>query len=131
MPFCPEIAVGFGAPRLPAEIAGSASGADVLNGVGRVIDKEGRDLTVSYIQGAGAALTQVQNTGCRYALLKENSPSCGVNLIYDGGFSGRKHASSGVTATLLRWHGIMVFCENEIERLISAISGEEKGFGHR
>lgn len=49
--------------------------------------------------------------GITRAVLKENSPSCGSCRIYDGSFSGRKIPGEGVTARLLREHGIAVYSE--------------------
>ncbi|MCB0313913.1 MAG: DUF523 domain-containing protein, partial [Calditrichaeota bacterium] len=51
----------------------------------------------------------------RMAILKESSPSCGSQLIYDGSFSGRKIKGSGVTTTLLENNRIKVFNEYQIE----------------
>ena len=52
--------------------------------------------------------------GCKEAILKEGSPSCGSNYIYDGTFSGNKIQGEGVTTSLLRKHGIKVISENEV-----------------
>ena len=46
--------------------------------------------------------------GCRFAVLKENSPSCGCGCIYDGTFTGRKIPGMGIAAGLLTNHGITV-----------------------
>ncbi|WP_308307012.1 DUF523 domain-containing protein [Vibrio parahaemolyticus] len=45
----------------------------------------------------------------KYAVLAENSPSCGSSNIYDGRFSGTKVNGSGVIATLLESSGIKLF----------------------
>ncbi|MGO8352268.1 DUF523 domain-containing protein, partial [Rhizobium johnstonii] len=50
----------------------------------------------------------------RYALLIDGSPSCGSGFIYDGTFSGRKHAGNGVTAAALKADGVEVFSDCEI-----------------
>jgi len=47
-------------------------------------------------------------------ILKEGSPSCGSNYIYDGSFSGIKKPGKGITAALLEENGIRVFSEREI-----------------
>lgn len=114
---CPEQAAGLGTPRPPAEIEGAMSGYDVLTGKARVFDSSGIDVSGLYALGARAALDLARENGCRYALLKENSPSCGPRFVYDGSFSGVKHDGSGVTAALLHEHGITVFSETEIDRL--------------
>jgi uncharacterized protein YbbK (DUF523 family) len=60
------------------------------------------------------ALAQCQANNVRFALLKESSPSCGRNSIYDGTHSGRKVAGMGWTAQLLEHNGIRVFSEEQL-----------------
>jgi uncharacterized protein YbbK (DUF523 family) len=108
---------GFSVPRLPAEIAAGGDGESVLSGKGRVIEETGGDVTAQFVAGAQAALAVAQANDCRFALLIDGSPSCGSRTIYDGKFIGQKHSGAGVTATLLRSHGIEVFADTEIEDL--------------
>ncbi|KVD90270.1 purine-nucleoside phosphorylase [Burkholderia stagnalis] len=117
VPVCPELAAGFGVPRPPAEIADGASGQQVLAGGARVVETTGKDVTAPYIAGAQVALSLARAHGCGFALLADGSPSCGSRFIYDGSFAGRKHPGAGVTAALLRQHGIEVFAESEIDAL--------------
>jgi len=110
---CPEMAGGLPAPRPPCE-----RDCDT----GHIFDKTGIDYTDGFEKGAAIALALVQKENIRFALLKEQSPSCGVNLIYDGTFTSRKIPGSGLTATLLRRAGVQVFSEFEIEKLSKIIS---------
>jgi uncharacterized protein YbbK (DUF523 family) len=119
---CPEMAGGFSVPRLPAEIENGKSGADVLAGCARVLDRDGRDISDGFLAGAQTALNVAQRNGCAYALLIDGSPSCGSLQVFDGSFSGRKHAGHGVTAALLLANGIEVFAPAEIERLAGLIA---------
>lgn len=48
------------------------------------------------------------------AILKEYSPSCGSNKIFDGTFSGIKIDGAGITARLLKENGIEVISEEQI-----------------
>jgi uncharacterized protein YbbK (DUF523 family) len=114
---CPELAGGFETPRLPAEIERGLSGADVLAGRARVLESGGRDVTAAYLDGARAALDLARQTGCIAALLIDGSPSCGSRAIYDGTFSGAKHAGEGVTAALFIAAGLPVFSHEEVEAL--------------
>ena len=41
-------------------------------------------------------------------ILQSRSPSCGVNAIYDGSFSGKLISGRGVFADLLQKNGIKV-----------------------
>ncbi|GIO66735.1 DUF523 domain-containing protein [Paenibacillus sp. FSL M7-1455] len=114
---CPELMGGFATPREPAEIQGG-TGADVLDGQARVIEKSGRDVSEMYVKGAYAALEVIRGLGARLVVLKEYSPSCGSLMIYDGKFENRKVAGSGVTAALLQREGIEVISEEQfLERL--------------
>jgi len=114
---CPELAGGFETPRLPAEIERGMTGADVLAGRARVLDSAGVDVTAAYVDGAKAALDLARQTGCVAALLIDGSPSCGSRAIYDGTFSGAKHAGEGVTAALFAAAGLPVFSHQEVEAL--------------
>ncbi len=114
---CPERMAGMGIPREPAEISDGATGEDVLAGRARVFTAVGEDVTDAFVAGAKAALAAALANGCRCALLTDGSPSCGSRSIYDGSFAGRRHVGSGVTAALLRRHGIDVFSPEQIEEL--------------
>ena len=77
IPFCPEIYGGLPTPRTPAEIQS-----------GRVVTKDGRDVTKAYEKGAAAALA-----------------------VYDGTFTGRLVPGDGVTAACFRSRGIPICTE--------------------
>ncbi|WP_026580937.1 DUF523 domain-containing protein [Bacillus sp. J33] len=109
---CPELLGGFSTPREPAEIVGGG-GEDVLDGKAKVVEKSGRDVTELYIQGAYAALEEALNIKAKIVVLKENSPSCGSSMIYNGEFKGTKTAGNGVTAALLKRKGLTVISEEQ------------------
>ena len=100
---CPECLGGLKIPRLPAEIR-----------AGRVFDSAGQDLTPAFKLGAARTLAIARKYGISKAILKERSPSCGSSLIYDGSFSGRKVTGQGITAALLRAHGLLVCSEEDL-----------------
>lgn len=87
-----------------------------------MFEATGTDVTARYVAGAQAALETARQNNCRFALLVDGSPSCGSGFIYDGSFGGRKHSGTGVTAALLRNHGIEVFAETEIDALANRLS---------
>lgn len=132
---CPELAAGLGVPRAPNEIEGGAGGLAVLAGQARVLDREGRDWSAQFVQGADAALALALEWGIRVALLKQASPSCGSRVIYDGHFQGGRLAGQGVTAARLAAAGIEVFGEDEIEAAAKALcrldAGNEAGTAPR
>lgn len=107
IPVCPEVLGGLSTPRPPAE----------LQPDGRVINREGEDVTAAYLEGAGLALEIARQQGCTLAVLKANSPSCGSNLIYDGTFSGTRIRGQGVAARLIAEAGIPVVDEQGLDIL--------------
>lgn len=115
---CPELAGGFQVPRPPAEIEAGHDGDDVLDGRARVLEISGGDVSAAYIDGARIALDVARENGCRHALLIDGSPSCGSGFVYDGSFSGVRHAGQGVTAALLRRNGIAVYSDLEVDQLV-------------
>lgn len=101
---CPEQLGGLSTPRSPAEIVD-----------GRVITKEdNKDVTENFVRGAEETLKIARLYVCSEAILKEGSPSCGCNLIYDGSFSGKKISGKGITAKLLEEEGIKVKSEKDL-----------------
>jgi uncharacterized protein YbbK (DUF523 family) len=66
----------------------------------------------AFLKGARETLRIAQLTGCRRALLKERSPSCGVHLIHRG---ESMVAGRGVTAALLMAAGIDVMSEADLQ----------------
>jgi len=121
VPLCPEVAGGLPTPRAAAEIPGG-QGAQVLDGATPVITTAGEDVSAQFLAGAYQALELVQQHAIRIAVLKANSPSCGNLLTYDGTFSGSKVSGEGVTAALLKRHGVQVFSELELVEAARALN---------
>ena len=97
IPVCLEVLGGLPIPREPAEIV---NGIVSLND-GTSVDKEFRE-------GAMRALEIVKEQNADIVILQSRSPSCGVNAIYDGSFSGKLISGKGVFADLLQKNGIKV-----------------------
>ena len=106
VPVCPEREGGLPTPRTPSERRGEA-----------VVMQDGTDVTAQYRCGAEAALALCRREGCAVALLKERSPSCGSGVIYDGSFTHTLISGDGVTAELLRQHGLKIYGESELDLL--------------
>ncbi|MDP4093244.1 MAG: DUF523 domain-containing protein [Bacillota bacterium] len=113
IPVCPEQLGGCPTPRPAAEIFNS-TGADVLDGTGKIKRINGEDAAPEFIKGAEEVLNIARLAGCSKAILKSKSPSCGCGNIYDGTFSGKLVPGNGVTAELLLRNGIEVLTENDI-----------------
>ena len=107
VPVCPEQLGGLPTPRESSERRGGA-----------VVTSSGNDVTAQYVRGAQQALYLADTLGCRVALLKERSPSCGSGEIYDGTFSRTLVPGDGVTAALLKERGITVYGESKLEQLL-------------
>ncbi|WP_404342225.1 DUF523 domain-containing protein [Pseudoalteromonas mariniglutinosa] len=109
--FCPEAAGGLSTPRDPAEINND-----------KVISNKGDDVTAAFRLGAKKTLRVCQQYGIKFALLKESSPSCGRNTIYNGEHQGIKIAGMGLTAALLEENGVRVFSEQQLPALLQALA---------
>jgi uncharacterized protein YbbK (DUF523 family) len=114
-------------PRPPAQIQGTGGGGAVLAGQARVRTVHGADVTTAFVDGAQVALATAQRHGIRLAVLKEKSPSCGARLIHDGTFAGVRIPGMGVTAALLRAHGIDVFPETDLAGAAVRLAELERG----
>lgn len=106
-PVCPEVMGGLPTPRVASENIGD-----------KVFNQDGIDNTTFFNKGASKALEVYYNNKCEFAILKESSPSCGSNKIYDGTFSGKKIPGMGVTAKLFKENGIKIYTEEDIDYLL-------------
>ena len=103
---CPEVLGGLPTPRTPSEIQPD----------GRVLTRQGEDVTEAFVRGAERAAAICRAHGCTGAVLKARSPSCGRGTIYDGSFTGARVAGNGIFAQLLLDAGIPVRTEEEFDR---------------
>ena len=109
IPVCPEVMGGLPTPREPSEIRD-----------GRVVSRDGRDVTEAFRRGAREAEKIARTCGCGCALLKERSPSCGLGKVYDGTFSGTLTDGDGLCARLLADCGLRVIGESRAEELLAS-----------
>ena len=104
---CPECAGGLPVPREPAELK-NCTGKDVLSGKGKVVSKDGKDVTAEFVKGAYSSLKILKENGIKTVILKAKSPSCGFGKIYNGEFTGTLTDGNGVAAQLFYDNGIEV-----------------------
>ena len=134
IPICPEQLGGLPTPRVAAERVGNKlprskpcistvqgkptrySGPPVGGSASRnkVLRKDGVDVTKEFSKGAKEALRIAKLVGCKKAILKARSPSCGSGKVYDGTFSGTLIDGDGVCAELFKKNGIEVVTEEQI-----------------
>lgn len=110
---CPEQLGGLQTPRNPVELNNIAD--KVIEEEGKAISNSGEDVTKQFINGAYETLKIAKELGATRAILKEGSPSCGANYVYDGTFTGNKIKGKGITAYLLEKEGITVFSDEDLE----------------
>ena len=120
---CPELAGGLGVPRERCEIV-RGGGEDVLSSSesqdgksfdfpARVITDSGKDVTENYVRGSAAALAIAKRLGIKMAILKSNSPACGIGRIYNGHFTYTLKSGDGVFAAMLRREGFVLYNEKD------------------
>ena len=97
IPICPEMLAGLGCPRTPVEI---------VKGV--VTDRNGHVVDAPLREAVTQALEQLQTQDIHCAVLQSRSPTCGVNQIYDGTFTGTRIPGSGIFAQALKDAGYRV-----------------------
>ena len=108
IPVCPELAGGLSVPRSPCEI---------VNGV--VKNDQGENVDHPFRSGAEECLKKAVEEKIDLAILQSRSPSCGVNEIYDGTFSGKRIEGRGVFAALLAEHGFRVIDVSDMKEIIT------------
>lgn len=109
---CPEQLGGLPTPRVPSEMNSNAR--EILKEKGKIFTKDGRDVTEKFIKGAKEVEEIAKKLNIEGAILKDGSPSCGVNYVYDGKFTGNKIKGRGITTEILVQNGISVISENDI-----------------
>lgn len=99
---CPEEFGGLKTPRDPSEIK---------NGI--VISRSGVDVSEYFKKGKEICVNLAKINNIDLAILKESSPSCGVNDIYDGTFTNKKIKGMGITSRALKDLGIKIYSEKD------------------
>ena len=110
LPVCPEVAGGMPVPHPPCDI-------DASSPVLRVVDADGRDMTEPFAEGARRCADAACAAGCKFAVMKAKSPSCGSGQVYDGSFSGALIPGWGVASALMRERGIRIIDETQLDLL--------------
>ena len=107
IPICPEQLGGLTTPRVPSEIK-----------EGRVINKDGIDVTKNFNDGAIEVLKLCKELNIDKAILKSKSPSCGYNEVYDGNFNGTLVKGNGILTDMLIDNDIKVISSDNLKDMI-------------
>ena len=100
---CPEIMAGMGCPRNPIEI---------VDGV--LTDCHGKNVDALIRKSVMEIMERIRDEEIQCAILQSRSPTCGVNQVYDGTFSGKLIPGSGVFAKSLMDAGYLVIDVEDI-----------------
>ena len=100
---CPEIMAGMGCPRNPIEI---------VDGV--LTDCHGKNVDSLLRKSVMEIMDRIRDEEIQCAILQSRSPTCGVNQVYDGTFSGKLVPGSGVFAKSLMDAGYLVIDGEDI-----------------
>ena len=101
---CPEMMAGMSCPRTPIEI---------VNGV--LMDRNGNSVEAAMQDAIAKVLDGIRNEEIECAILQSRSPTCGVNQIYDGSFSGVRITGSGKFAQALKDAGYRVIDAEDVK----------------
>jgi uncharacterized protein YbbK (DUF523 family) len=94
---CPEMLANMPIPRPCAEIVDEV-----------VMDDKGNNVDSDYRKAVALALEKVEGEKIDLAILQSRSPTCGVNNIYDGTFTGKLISGQGLFAKALITKGYPV-----------------------
>ena len=100
---CPEIMAGMGCPRNPIEI---------VDGV--LTDCHGKNVDSLIRRSVMEIMDRIRDEEIYCAILQSRSPTCGVNQVYDGTFSGKLIPGSGIFAQSLMDAGYLVIDGEDI-----------------
>lgn len=104
VPVCPECLAGLGTPRTPIEIVD-----------GLLRDRDGNNVDARLRETAAKLADELRTQDFDCAVLQSRSPTCGVNQVYDGTFSGRLVPGMGVFAKALKDAGIRVIDAEDLK----------------
>ena len=100
---CPEMMAGMGCPRNPIEI---------VDGV--LTDCHGKNVDSLIRKSVMEIMERIRDEEIQCAILQSRSPTCGVNQVYDGTFSGKLIPGSGIFAKSLMDTGYLVIDGEDI-----------------
>ena len=80
------------------------------------MDRDGNNVDAAMREAVAQAMELIGQEDIQCAILQSRSPTCGVNQIYDGSFSGKLVPGSGVLAQALKNAGYRVMDAEDMEK---------------
>jgi uncharacterized protein YbbK (DUF523 family) len=107
---CPEII--FGVPRKKIWYQ-NGDGEDVINKRknAKIINSDGKNVSLKLINSCKKICSIVKKYGIKEAILKERSPSCGVNFVY---INNELTKGCGLLTAMLKKQKVKVISEEQI-----------------
>jgi uncharacterized protein YbbK (DUF523 family) len=107
---CPEIV--FGIPRKKIWYQ-NGDGEDVINKRknAKIINSDGKNVSLKLINSCKKICSIVKKYGIKEAILKERSPSCGVNFVY---INNELTKGCGLLTAMLKKQKVKVISEEQI-----------------
>jgi uncharacterized protein YbbK (DUF523 family) len=107
---CPEII--FGVPRKKIWYQ-NGDGEDVINKRknAKIINSDGKNVSLKLMNSCKKICSVVKKYGIKEAILKERSPSCGVNFVY---INNELTKGCGLLTAMLKKQKVKVISEEQI-----------------
>jgi uncharacterized protein YbbK (DUF523 family) len=107
---CPEII--FGVPRKKIWYQ-NGDGEDVINKRknAKIINSDGKNVSLKLINSCKKICSIVKKYGIKEAILKERSPSCGVNFVY---INNELTKGCGLLTAMLKKQKVKIISEEQI-----------------
>jgi uncharacterized protein YbbK (DUF523 family) len=107
---CPEIV--FGVPRKKIWYQ-NGDGEDVINKRknAKIINSDGKNVSLKLMNSCKKICSVVKKYGIKEAILKERSPSCGVNFVY---INNELTKGCGLLTAMLKKQKVKIISEEQI-----------------
>jgi len=107
---CPEIILGVPRKKIWYQ---NGDGEDVINKRknAKIINSDGKNVSLKLINSCKKICSIVKKYGIKEAILKERSPSCGVNFVY---INNELTKGCGLLTAMLKKQKVKVISEEQI-----------------
>ena len=78
------------------------------------MDRDGKNVDAAMRAAVEMSMKQISSEEIQCAVLQSRSPTCGVNQVYDGSFSGKLISGTGIFAQALKEAGYRVIDAEDV-----------------